>query len=80
MKVRINLTIDDHILNKIKRYAANKQISVSELVETYFKNLTKPDKRKNIIELVDDLKKPAIQSGRDLKKEFYEDQAGKYGF
>jgi hypothetical protein len=80
MKVRINLTIDDSTLNKIKRYAANKQISISEFVETYFKNLTKAGKQKNILELVDDLKKPSIQAGTDLKKGFYEDQAGRYGF
>jgi hypothetical protein len=80
MKVRINLTIDDIILNKIKRYAENKKMSVSELVETYFKNLTKSGKKKSIIELVEGLKKPSIPSGKDLKKAFYEDQAGKYGF
>lgn len=27
MKVRINLTTEDNLLNKIKRYASNKQMS-----------------------------------------------------
>lgn len=54
MKVRLNLTIEDDLLNKIKRYAASKQVSVSELVEEYFKTIAKPKKQKNsIIDLVE---------------------------
>mgnify|MGYP000754730177 CR=1 FL=1 len=80
MKVRINLTIEGNLLNKIKRYASNKQMSVSELVESYFKSLTKPVKKKNLLEMVDKLDKPAISSDRNLKKGYYEDQAEKHGF
>jgi hypothetical protein len=80
MKVRVNLTIEDNLLTRIKRYAANKKMSVSELVESYFKDLTKPNRKQNILEMVDKLEKPAIGGGKDLKKEFYENQAGKYGF
>jgi hypothetical protein len=35
MKVKLNLTIDDGLLTRIKRYAADKKTSVSELVEDY---------------------------------------------
>ena len=81
MKVRLNLTIEDDLLNKIKRYAASKQVSVSELVEEYFKTIAKTKKQKNnIIDLVDKLPKHSISSSQDLKKGFYEDKAGKYGF
>ena len=80
MKERLNLTVDGGLLESIKNYAANKQTSVSELVENYFKAVTKPARRKNIIDLVDKLNKPAIDDRADLKELFYKEQAEKYGF
>jgi hypothetical protein len=80
MKTRLNLTIDDALLDNIKAYASNKQTSVSELVENYFKAITKPAKRKNIINLVEKLEKPKIDSKADLKELYYQDQSKKYGF
>ncbi|MGY4385127.1 hypothetical protein ACVWYN_002163 [Pedobacter sp. UYP24] len=79
MKTRLNLTIDDAVLAQVKSYTGSKKISISELVERYFKTLSKPVKRKNILEMVDDLKSPKIDLEMDLKKAFHEDQAGKYG-
>ena len=80
MKTRLNLTIDDALLDNIKAYASNKQTSVSELVENYFKAITKPAKRKNIINLVEKLEKPKIDAKTDLKELYYQDQSKKYGF
>jgi len=80
MKERLNLTIDGGLLNAIKNYAASKQTSVSELVENYFKAVTRPARRKNIIDLVDKLPKPAIDEGADLIELFYKEQGEKYGF
>ena len=80
MKTRLNLTIDDTLLDNIKIYASNKQTSVSELVENYFKRITKPAKRKNIISMVEKLEKPKIDSKADLKDLYYQDQSKKYGF
>lgn len=80
MKVRLNLTIDDNLLNKIKRYAASRKVSVSELVEEYFRTLLKPKRRKNIIDLVEKLPEHSVPATEDLKKGFYEEQSGKHGF
>jgi len=55
MKERLNLTIDAELVASIKAYAASKQMSVSELVESYFRTVTKPLQRKNIVDLVDGL-------------------------
>jgi metal-responsive CopG/Arc/MetJ family transcriptional regulator len=72
MKTRLTLTIDKSLLKKIKQYAASKQISVSELVEEYFRSLlTKPKSRKSIIDLIEELPPHSIPSNQDLKKEFY---------
>lgn len=80
MKARLNLTIDSRMLDRIKRYASARKVSVSELVEDYFTNLTKPAKRETIIDLVEKLDKPSFPAERDLKKAYYDDQAEKYGF
>jgi hypothetical protein len=50
-------------------------MSVSELVENYFKTITKPAKRKSIINLVEKLERPKIDSKVDLKELYYLDQS-----
>jgi hypothetical protein len=80
MKERLNLTIDGSLLDSMKSYAASRRMSVSELVETYFKSVTKPVQRRNILDLVDKLEKPALNTKADLKELFYKEQGGKYGF
>ena len=80
MKARLNLTIDEQILNGVKAYAASKNTSISELVEEFFRGLHRPAKRKTIIDLVEDLPAPKINVEGDLKKQYYESKSGKYGF
>ena len=55
MKERLNLTIDGALLEAMKVYAAGKGISVSELVESYFRHVTRPVLRHNILDMVDQL-------------------------
>ena len=59
MKERLNLTIDAELVESMKAYAASKQMSVSELVESYFRTVTRPLQRKNIVDMVDGLEDPA---------------------
>lgn len=80
MKARLNLTIDNALLDNVKGYAMKQQTSVSELVESFFKTVTKPSKRKNIISMVEKLEKPVINDSEDLKDLYYQDKAKKYGF
>jgi hypothetical protein len=58
VKERLNLTIDGALLEAMKAYAASKEMSVSELVESYFRSVTKPVGRDNILDLVDRLEPP----------------------
>jgi hypothetical protein len=80
MKSRLNLTIEDSLLKSTKIYAEKQGTSVSELVEDYFRNLTKPVKKVTIIDLIEQLPSPKIDSAIDLKTLFYEETASKYGF
>jgi len=64
MKERLNLTIDGALLEAMKVYAAGKGISVSELVESYFRQVTRPVLRHNILDMVDQLeRRDSVDSG-----------------
>lgn len=81
MKSRVNLTIEEGLLLEIKSYASEKQVSISELVEEYFKQLTKPKQKSKIFDMVKNLDiKEKFECIPDLKKAYYEDNAAKYGF
>jgi hypothetical protein len=80
MKDRLNLTIDGELLEAVKNYAAGKEMSVSEMVQSYFRSVTRPVRRKNILDLVDKLNRPGIDPQSDLKGLFYKEQEKKYGF
>jgi Family of unknown function (DUF6364) len=79
MKGRLHITIGEKLLKGAKCYAKRHKTFISQLVEGYFKRITGPG-RKNIIDLVESLPKPRIDSGENLKKQYYEDQKKKYGF
>jgi hypothetical protein len=82
MKERLNLTIDGELLDAMKAYAASKEMSVSELVESYFRSVTKRAQGRNILDLVDGLERP-VPGGHtdgDLREVFYKGQEKKYGF
>jgi hypothetical protein len=80
MKSRLNITIDEKLLTGARRYADRHHTSLSRLVEGYFEKIARPGRGKNIIDLVESLPKPKIDSGLDLKKQYYEGQKKKYGF
>lgn len=80
MKARLNLTIDETLLSRIKIYSESNKISISELVEQYFKSISSPVRQQNIIDMVEKLKPAKFDVNKDLKQDFYEEQADKYGF
>jgi hypothetical protein len=80
MKARLNITIDHSSLKNAKRYAEKNNTSLSQLIEYYFNSLSRPAKKKNIIQLIEKLPKPKLQLPKDLKEAYYEDQRKKHGF
>jgi hypothetical protein len=65
MKERLNLTIDAALLEAMKAYAVSKEMSVSELVECYFRVVTRPIQQNNILDLMDRLEpRVAVKAGR----------------
>ena len=73
MKERLNLTIDAELVESMKAYAASKQMSVSELVESYFRTVTRTLPGKSIVDLVDGLERPEIGRSGDLKELYYKE-------
>lgn len=80
MKNRLNITISDHLLQQIKKYAYHHRTSVSQLVEDHFKRLTRDSNKKNILEVIRDLPQPRFKKTGDLKEKYYQEQRKKYGF
>lgn len=81
MKTRLNLTIDDNVLENMKNFAQKKGESISEIVENYFTTIIRnKKKKKNILQLVEDLEPPVVESKADLKDLFYKENAKKHGF
>jgi len=74
MKARLNLTIEDNLLKKTKLYAEAANTSLSELVENYFKEVTKPAKRKTFVDMVKELGRHDIDINADLKDLYYQDK------
>lgn len=79
MKTRLNLTIEENLLQRMKAYASRKHISLSELVEGYFERIVQPVRGKSIIDVVEKMKVPDIPADRNLVNEYYEDLEKKYG-
>jgi Family of unknown function (DUF6364) len=63
MKERLNLTIDAALLDAMKSYAASKEMSVSELVESYFRAVTRPIQQNNILDLMDRVEPSVTREG-----------------
>jgi len=86
MKKRLNITIEENLLDKIKTYADQNDTSISSLVEEHFEALIKPKpKLKNGMTLVEYMKslpksKVDYPEGHDWKEEIYKERAKKYGF
>lgn len=80
MKNRLNITVDDALIEQVKRYAAKHQVSLSQLVEQYFKTLIRPSHKKNILELLKELPRPKVKIEGDPRQTYYEQRKKKYGF
>jgi hypothetical protein len=83
MKTKLNLTIEKETLKKVKLYAGEHQVSVSSMVEEYFEKLVKPEQeiKTSLFEMIDNLKpKVEFTEDFDFKKEYYKENAKKYGF
>jgi Family of unknown function (DUF6364) len=74
MKSHLNLTIDDNLLKKMKVYAEKRQASLSELVESYFKEVIQTTQKESFMDVVEGLGSHSINPKADLKELYYHEQ------
>lgn len=82
MKARVNLTIEQDLLAKIKEYANKEGKSISELVERFFEQMIKKKKENepDLFELMKNLPPIELPENFDYKEEYYKAKMKKYGF
>lgn len=80
MKARLNITIDENVLRNVKYLAEEQNTSVSEIVETYFKSIVKPKKKKqSLTSLIESLPKPKLAKNFNWKEEYIKVKMKKNG-
>ena len=86
MTKKLNLTIEENLLEKIKAYAESKDRSISDLVQEHFETLVKPrptlPNGMTLVEYMKSLPKSKIEfpEGMDWKDEYYRAKAKKWGY
>ncbi len=86
MKKKLNITIEENLLEKIKAYAESKDRSVSDLVQEHFETLLKPrptlPNGMTLVEYMKSLPKSKVEfpEGIDWKEEYYRAKAKKWGY
>ncbi|KPQ13493.1 MAG: toxin-antitoxin system antidote component [Algoriphagus marincola HL-49] len=86
MKKRLNITIDEKLLEKIKQYAAKEEKSISNLVEEHFEKLVRRrtglPEGMSLVEYMRSLPKSKIDFPEDFdwKEEYYKAKAKKWGY
>ena len=80
MKSKLNITIDQEVLEQMKRYALQQKMSISEIVENYFRTISNPKRKNSFVEMIDKLPSPSIDKNINLRDEYYKVKAKKYGF
>jgi hypothetical protein len=83
MKKRLNITVEEKLLEKIKKYAEEHGTSLSGLVEEHFEALIKPKAKipggMSLVEYMQSLPKVEFPEDYDWKEEYYKAKAKKYG-
>lgn len=80
MKTRLNLTIEASLLDRIKKYAAQKEISVSDLTEAYYvRLLNKKADTASIFDFLEKVKPGNYREDFDFKANYHEKAGKKYG-
>ena len=75
METRVNLTIENEVLIKAKKYAAQVEESLSELVEDYLKKLSEKADSQSLIDYIDKLDVPEIDAEIDFKKDYHQNKS-----
>lgn len=80
MKTTVSVDIEKELLTAAERYAAQRRLSLDQLIESFFLRLSIPVSQKNIVQLMREMEKPTTNEVNDLTQACYEEQKNKHGF
>lgn len=72
MTTKLTLSIDEKIINKAKRLSAQRGVSISKMVETYFKSMTEKEEI-NPLEIIRQELKPHLKKIKVPENTDYKD-------
>jgi hypothetical protein len=72
MKMKLTLSIDKNLIEKAKNYANNRHISLSKLIENYFKNIVENNDNEKNSPIVNELAGSIKNSKINLKEDYTE--------
>jgi hypothetical protein len=79
MNTKLTLKLDRTVIENAKRYSLQRKVSLSELVENYFRSLTEYSEEKNYSSVVRELSGIiSIDNEDELKKEYTDYLVDKY--
>ena len=70
--MKLTLSIDKNIIEKAKNYANNRHITLSKLIENYFKNIVENNDNEKISPIVNELAGSIKNSKINLKEDYTE--------
>ena len=82
MKSRLNITIDESLVEQAKHYAEKNQTSLSSLIEDSLRKMvTRPQpKKQNVLDVLKTLPKPTGNTEIYSTEQYLEENKAKYGF
>lgn len=79
MNTKLTLKLDKTVIENAKRYSFQRKVSLSELVENYFRSLTEYSEEKNYSSVVRELSGIiSLESEDDLKRDYTDYLMDKY--
>ncbi len=83
MKKRLNITVNEMLIEKMKQCADQHDPSISSIVEDYFETLIKPKsklkKEMSLVDFVESLPKVDLPKDWNWKEIYFKAKAKKYG-
>lgn len=82
MKSRLNITIDEALIDEAKQYAETHRISLSSLIEDSLRKIVRRQqpKKQNVLDLIKKLPKPTGNTELYSTEQYLEENKAKYGF
>ncbi len=80
MKKKLNISLEDELMLKVKFYATKNHISVTKIVEDYLTNITQGITKRQLAKMPKEWTPNPADNLEEIKESYFQYQAKKYGF